>query len=83
VAEKLARIAAAGYEPIDHFVLPPSDWLDRYYAPLEADLDAFVDRHGRTEAARAVAAAQREEIALYRTYGQHFSYGMYVARRVG
>jgi SAM-dependent methyltransferase len=83
VAEKFARIEAAGYETIDHFVLPPSDWLDRYYTPLEADLDAFVDRHGRTEAARAVAAAQREEIALYRTYGEHFGYGMFIARRPG
>ena len=44
-------------------------------------MEAFLERHRHSEAARALVEGEREEIALYRRYGAFYSYGVYIARR--
>lgn len=79
---KLATLEAAGYAPIGYFTLPPTCWMDGYYTPMRERFEAFLDRHGRSEAARALIAAEEAEIALYERYCDYVSYGVYIARRV-
>jgi len=63
-------------------VLPQSCWLENYYRPMQASFEAFLDRNGQSEAARAVVAAEVEEIKLYEQYKEYYSYGVYIARKL-
>jgi cyclopropane fatty-acyl-phospholipid synthase-like methyltransferase len=78
---KMAVLERDGLSPVAYFVLPEHCWRQEYYAPVLADLDAFCDRHGNSEAAQAIAAEYRREAALYDEFHPYFGYGVYVARR--
>ncbi len=80
---KLRVLEDNGYTPVAWFVLPPHCWLDNYYGPLQqTGFDDFLAAQANSQAARALVAAEREEIALYQRYKNFYSYGMYIARRV-
>lgn len=80
---KLAVLEANGYSPIGYFVLPQHCWLDHYYRPLQARFDAFLERHGHSDAAHQIVDAEQREIELYERYAEYVGYGYYVARRTG
>ena len=81
-SEKFAVLERQGFTPIGYFPLPVSCWLDNYYRPLQARFPSFLDEHEHSEIARAIVAAEEREIALYKRYKEHVSYGFYVARKV-
>lgn len=81
-AGKLAALEAEGFSPIGYFPLPESSWLQGYYRPLQARFPAFVQQQGGGERARALVAAEEDEITLYERFKAYYSYGFYVARRV-
>jgi SAM-dependent methyltransferase len=81
VEEKIAVMEKHGYELMGHFVLPPSCWLENYYAPLEARFDTYLEEQGHSEEVRAVVASEKEEIQLYRRFKEFYSYGFYVAKK--
>ena len=78
---KLGVLEAAGYSPIGYFPLPERCWIDMYYRPMEDRFASFLNKHGQSDAARALVEAERAEIALYKRYRAYVSYGYYVARR--
>jgi SAM-dependent methyltransferase len=80
---KLAVLERLGFSPIGYFPLPERCWLDTYYRPLQRRIPAFLERHGASAAARAVAEAEEREIALYERHAAFVSYGYYVARKTG
>jgi len=80
-SSKLAVLERTGYMPIGYFVLPEHCWLDAYYRPLQERFPAFLARHGATDVAKAVVAAEEREIALYERYRAFVGYGYYVARK--
>jgi hypothetical protein len=49
---------------------------------MQDRFDAFLKRHGQSEQARAIVEAEQHEIALYEKYGEYYSYGVYVAKKV-
>jgi len=73
---------AAGFEVVEHFALPASDWW-AYYAPLEARLAPFAQAHAGEEAAQAVVAMTEAEIDLYRRLGESYGYVFYILRWPG
>jgi SAM-dependent methyltransferase len=81
-SDKIRVLERSGYSPLGYFVLPESCWLANYYRPLQAGFGDFLDRHGYSETAQAVVAENEEEIALYEAHKAHFSYGMYVVKRL-
>lgn len=80
---KIKVLEKHGYSPIGYFVLPDYCWLDQYYRPMQDRFEAFLQRNGNSEDARAVVAAEQHEIELYEAYQEHVSYGVYVARKLG
>lgn len=78
---KIRVLERHGYSPVGYFVLPAHCWLEQYYRPMEARFPDFLSRNGDTDAARAVVADGRKEIALYERYQSYFGYGVYIARR--
>ncbi|MFW5857281.1 MAG: class I SAM-dependent methyltransferase [Planctomycetota bacterium] len=80
VEAKRAVLVRHGYQPVATFVLPAACWTAHYYAPMRARWPAFLERHGHSDAARAIVDAEREEIALYEAYSEHYGYAFYIAR---
>jgi SAM-dependent methyltransferase len=80
-SSKIHILEKNGYSLIGYFVLPEDCWLDNYYRPMQDRFADFLDRHGNSEAARALIAAEKREIDLYEKYRSHYSYGVYIARK--
>ena len=76
--ENIERARAAGFEPIDHFTLPPEAWWDAYYVPLEQRM-AQLAPDAEPELAGAIAETRRE-IELYRRHGDAYGYVFYLLR---
>ena len=81
-AGKMAVLERHGFSPVGYFPLPAHCWLDNYYRPMQQRFDGYLDRHGHSDAARALVQAERSEIALYERYRDYVGYGFYVARKV-
>lgn len=80
---KIALLETSGYTPVGYFALGQASWLDNYYRPMQGRFDAFLARHGHSDAAKAIVAAEQREIELYERYSAYVSYGYYVARKQG
>lgn len=80
---KMAQLEAAGYTPVGYFPLPASAWMEQYYAPTQARIPAFLERHGHGEAASAIAQMEQDEIAHFQANHRYYGYGFYLARKPG
>jgi len=80
---KINILEKNSYSPVGFFVLPVHCWLDNYYRPLQNSFAEFLQRNSNSESAQAIVAAEKTEIALYEKYKAHYSYGVYIARKVG
>jgi SAM-dependent methyltransferase len=72
-----AVVQAAGWQVLDDFLQPASDW-EAYYDPLAARCDALEADWQNDPAGLAVLAETRAEIAFHRTWGQHYGYAFFV-----
>jgi SAM-dependent methyltransferase len=81
-SSKISVLEKNGYSPIGYFVLPEYCWLDNYYRPMQDGFKDFLNRNGNSEEARAIVAAENREIELYEKYKAHYSYGVYMARKL-
>lgn len=81
-SSKIGVLEKNGYSPIGYFVLPEHCWLANYYRPMQNSFKDFLNRNGNSEEARAIVEAENREIELYEEYKTHYSYGVYVARKL-
>jgi ubiquinone/menaquinone biosynthesis C-methylase UbiE len=81
-SSKIGVLERNGYSPIGCFVLPEHCWLDNYYRPMQNSFKEFLDRNGNSEEARAIVEAENREIEMYEKYKTHYSYGVYIARKL-
>lgn len=79
-SEKIKVLEVNGFKLLGYFSLPTYCWLENYYEPLESRFDEFLDRHQSGEAHELIES-ERQEIALYRTHHDWFSYGFYIASK--
>lgn len=82
-SSKISILEKEGYSPIGYFVLPEYCWLDNYYQPMQDSFKDFLNRNGNSEGARAIVEAENREIELYEKYKTHYSYGVYIAKKLG
>jgi SAM-dependent methyltransferase len=82
-SQKIKVLEQSGFSPIGFFVLPENCWLENYYRPLQQCFHDFLARHVRDEKAASIVEAEKEEIALYEKYKSYYSYGVYVAQKIG
>lgn len=78
---KIGILERHGYSPEAYFVLPVYCWLENYYRPMQSRFDAFLDRHGRSNQAKAIVEAEKHELALYEHNSAYYGYGVYVAKK--
>jgi ubiquinone/menaquinone biosynthesis C-methylase UbiE len=81
-SSKIGVLETSGYSPIGYFVLPEYCWLDEYYRPMQDSFNDFLSRNGNSQEAQAIAAAEKREIELYKKYKTHYSYGVYIAKKI-
>jgi len=72
-------VDAAGYDVVASFVLPPEAWWDDYYAPLERRITDFLAAKAGDDRAVAIAGTAREEISMFRKFGDTFGYAFFIA----
>ena len=82
-SSKINILEKSGYSPVAYFVLPEYCWLENYYRPMQSGFAEFLARHSYSEKAQTIVEAENKEIALYEKYKAHYSYGVYVARKLG
>ena len=80
-SNKIRILEENGYTLTGYFYLSEKSWIENYYKPLEADFRFFLERHNYSGLAKKVVHDQREEMNLYQTYHEHYSYGFYIARK--
>jgi ubiquinone/menaquinone biosynthesis C-methylase UbiE len=79
IDEHLATFRRARFEPVSHFVLPAEDW-ERYYSPLQVELEQFRSSHEGDRDAEAFAADLDREVAMWREYGDSYGYVFFLAQ---
>lgn len=82
-SSKINILENAGYTPVAYFTLPDHCWLDNYYRPMQKSFSEFLARNENSEHAQAVVEAEKKEISLYEGYKNYFSYGVYIAKKLG
>ncbi len=82
-SSKIHILEKNSYSPIGYFILPEHCWLENFYMPVQNSFKDFLNRHGNSEKARAIVEAENREIKLYEKYKAHYSYGVYIARKLG
>jgi ubiquinone/menaquinone biosynthesis C-methylase UbiE len=80
-AGNIAIINQAGYQLIDHFVLPAHAWWDDYYFHIEKKLSLLKAKY--QEDAEAIEWIEMEEleIDLYRKYHDYYGYVFYMMQK--
>ena len=81
-SSKISILENSGYSPVSYFVLPEHCWLDNYYQPMQNSFTEFISRNANNETAQAIVETEKKEISLYKKYKKHYSYGVYVARKL-
>ena len=79
IEENLEMLRSAGFDPVDHFVLPREDWAD-YYEPLQKQFDLFRKEHGQDRDAQAFADDLQREVDVWEECGDSYGYVFCLAR---
>ncbi len=80
---KISTLENSGYSPLGYFVLPEHCWLDNYYRPMQSSFSEFLARNINNEQAQTIVDAEKTEIALYEKFKKYYSYGVYIAKKLG
>ena len=70
-----------GYEQLERFVLPESDWWDDYYTPMIQRIALLRAKYEVDQIAIAVLDESQEEIDMYREYHDCYGYTFFVLKK--
>jgi ubiquinone/menaquinone biosynthesis C-methylase UbiE len=76
----LKTIDKAGYQIINSFVQPESDWLN-YYNPLEKKVAALREKYRTNIEATQFLDLTQTEIDLYKKYSKYYGYVFYLMQK--
>jgi len=82
-SSKISILENSGYTPAAYFTLPDHCWINNYYRPMQNSFSEFLDRNANSEDAQTIVEAEKKEISLYEEYKNYFSYGVYIAKKLG
>ncbi|MDD3107613.1 MAG: class I SAM-dependent methyltransferase [Alistipes sp.] len=82
LAQKIAILQRAGYEPTAHFILPSSCWTEAYYRPMEARIRQFEAENPACPSMGQWLDQLKTEIDVYRRWGELYGYVFFVGRKL-
>jgi trans-aconitate methyltransferase len=75
-----AAVGAAAFNTLAFFPLPAEAWWDDYYGPMESRIEALRTDHPNDPVASEIATGAEQEIAMFRRYSDHYSYGFFIVQ---
>lgn len=81
VEGNVSRAIKAGYNILDHFVLPASAWWDEYYTPIQKRIERLRPQTATDADLAAVIAEAEHEIDIFRRFGSTYSYVFYAMQK--
>ena len=81
VEGNLEAAVGAGYQAVEHLVLPESDWWDGYYNYLERRLALFRQEFREHPEAETLALGTEQEISLFKRFSEYYGYVFYLLKR--
>lgn len=79
--ENRKLIEEEGYELVEMFILPESDWWESYYDPMESRINELKVKYQGMPENLAVLDGEMEEIRMYRNHSDEYGYVFYVIRK--
>lgn len=81
IAGNETRAVAAGFDLIDHFVLPRAAWWDEYLTPIERRIARLRPKAARDADLAQVLKDHEREIDICHRFGDTFGYVFYIMRK--
>lgn len=81
VDENLVICKNSGYEVINHFKLPDSDWTENYYKPLQENIYDFSAKYSTNQKAQDIAEDSQLEIDIFKKYSNFYGYVFYILQK--
>ncbi|WP_207397619.1 SAM-dependent methyltransferase [Bremerella alba] len=78
--DTLALFSSQGYQVVDYFIFPESDWQN-YYQPLRARLPRWKAEYSYPENAGAIDQLFQEELRMYDQFKAQYGYAFFIAQR--
>ena len=78
ISNKVKQMEQAGYTPVAHFVIPENCWMENFFRPMREHAEAFLQRHGYSQAARDFATRELDEANIYQQYKSYYGYVFYI-----
>jgi len=83
VQGNIEMIRAEGFHLMGHFTLESRAWLECFYDPMEKELNRLEERYRGNGTALEFFGEMRNEIYMYRKYGQFYGYEFFVMHKRG
>jgi len=81
-AENVAWLDANGYDVVETFALPPCGCRDEYYTPLQTRLELLRLKYPDDQKKIALIEKSEQELEIYNTYNEYFSYVYYICKKI-
>ena len=81
-AENVAWLDANGFDVVETFALPPWGWRNEYYTPLQTRLELLRLKYPGDKEKITVIEEEEQELKIYNTYNEYFSYVYYVCKKI-
>jgi len=75
-------IQKAGYNLINSFQLPESDWWSLLYTPLENRIGILREKHKNNEDFLMFLKSTQDEINYFRKYSDYYGYAFYIMQNI-
>lgn len=79
---KIKVLESSGFSIQGYFPLPNKCWKKNYYDAMSARFDDFLMRNEDSEDAKAIVAAEKQEMRLHDQYHRFYGYGFYIAKKL-
>lgn len=80
IKNNLKVIQKCGFNIMNHFTLPKSDWLKNYYKPLVTKLSILESKYKNNFEALEVIKMETTEIELYKKYSDYYGYEFFILK---
>lgn len=81
IENNLKVIQKCGFNIINHFTLPKSDWLENYYKLIEIKLASMKQKYQKNNEALEIINMESTEIDFYKNYSDFFGYEFFILQK--
>jgi len=82
ISTKISQMENAGYKPMACFIIPESDWLEEFYAPMVIPRETFLQKYHDNKTAHELVKSQVHEEKLYNRYKEYYGYAFYIGKKI-